>query len=202
MKILNLYCGIGGNRQLWGNDHDITAIDNNEYVAQCYRNQFPKDTIIVGDAHEFLRVHYKEFDYIWSSPPCQSHSKMRQFSQVNSGRSPAIYPDMSLYQEVIFLRNNFDGLFTVENVKPYYEPLIRPDFELQRHLFWSNVEVDHREFEKDMIRYLQSEGLEKIHGVDLSSYDIPNKRQILRNMTSPELGRHIFDFVERKFNDN
>lgn len=25
MKILNLYAGIGGNRKLWGNEHQITA---------------------------------------------------------------------------------------------------------------------------------------------------------------------------------
>jgi len=25
MKILNLYAGIGGNRKLWGNDHEITS---------------------------------------------------------------------------------------------------------------------------------------------------------------------------------
>ena len=26
MKILNLYAGIGGNRKLWGDGHDITAV--------------------------------------------------------------------------------------------------------------------------------------------------------------------------------
>lgn len=31
MKILNLYCGIGGNRKLWGNEIDkITFIIGNE----------------------------------------------------------------------------------------------------------------------------------------------------------------------------
>ena len=27
LKILNLYAGIGGNRKLWGNEHDITAVE-------------------------------------------------------------------------------------------------------------------------------------------------------------------------------
>ena len=34
MKILNLYAGIGGNRLLWGNDHDITAIEYNLEIAK------------------------------------------------------------------------------------------------------------------------------------------------------------------------
>ena len=33
MKILNLYCGIGGNRRLWGNDHEVTAVENNEKIV-------------------------------------------------------------------------------------------------------------------------------------------------------------------------
>ena len=30
MRVLNLYCGIGGNSRYWSNEWDITAIDNNE----------------------------------------------------------------------------------------------------------------------------------------------------------------------------
>jgi DNA (cytosine-5)-methyltransferase 1 len=29
MRILNLYAGIGGNRKLWGDDHEITAVELN-----------------------------------------------------------------------------------------------------------------------------------------------------------------------------
>ena len=71
MKILNLYCGIGGNRKLWGNKYNITAIENIEKIADVYKNSFPQDTVIVTDAHEYLLDHYKEFDFIWSSPPAQ-----------------------------------------------------------------------------------------------------------------------------------
>ena len=28
MKILNLYSGIGGNRKLWGDEHEVTAVEN------------------------------------------------------------------------------------------------------------------------------------------------------------------------------
>ena len=36
MKILNLYCGIGGNRKLWSGDHEITAVEIDENIAPDY----------------------------------------------------------------------------------------------------------------------------------------------------------------------
>lgn len=72
MKILNLYAGIGGNRQFWGNEHKITAVELIPEIAEVYQRRFPND-IIIGDATKFLEKNYKEFDFIWASPPCQSH---------------------------------------------------------------------------------------------------------------------------------
>ena len=74
MKILNLYAGIGGNRKLWDNNHEVTAVEINKEVSEAYKNLFPNDTVIVSDAHEYLLDHYKEYDFIWSSPPCPSRS--------------------------------------------------------------------------------------------------------------------------------
>ena len=65
MKILNLYAGIGGNRKLWGDDHDITAVEINPKIAECYQKLFPNDTVIVGDAHEYLRQHFREFEFLY-----------------------------------------------------------------------------------------------------------------------------------------
>jgi DNA (cytosine-5)-methyltransferase 1 len=75
MKILNLYAGLGGNRKLWQN-HNIIAVEYTEKIAQVYKNNFPNDNVIIADAHQYLLDHHKEFDFIWSSPPCQSHSRM------------------------------------------------------------------------------------------------------------------------------
>lgn len=69
MKILNLYAGIGGNRKLWGNEHEITAIENVKSIAEIYKKFYPKDNVVIDDAHDYLLKHYKEFDFIWSSPP-------------------------------------------------------------------------------------------------------------------------------------
>lgn len=197
MKILNLYCGIGGNRKLWtphGDEHEITAVEIDPKIAEVYKKLYPNDIVVVGDAHKYLEEHFMDFDFIWTSPPCQSHSSFRQNIGVRYRGVKPIYPDMSLWQEIIFLNANSKCRFVVENVKPYYEPLINPTVELQRHLFWSNFNINkNREFEKDKIRSAQIPDLERLHGFDLSQYKIPNKRQVLRNCVLPELGLHILE---------
>jgi len=75
MKILNLYACLGGNRYLWGDEHEITAVEWDEELAKLYQERFPKDKVIVADAHQYLLDHYKDFDFIWSSPPCPTHSR-------------------------------------------------------------------------------------------------------------------------------
>jgi len=76
MKILNLYAGIGGNRTLWREEHEVTAVENNKERAEVYQKRFPNDTVVVGDAHKYLLEHHSEFDFIWSSPPCPTHSRL------------------------------------------------------------------------------------------------------------------------------
>lgn len=72
MKVLNLYCGIGGNRRQWENV-EVTAVEHNESIAAIYKDLFPNDIVIVADAHQYLLDHYSEFDFIWASPPCPTH---------------------------------------------------------------------------------------------------------------------------------
>jgi DNA (cytosine-5)-methyltransferase 1 len=193
LKILNLYSGIGGNRKLWGDEHEITAVEMDEKIAAVYRDLFPNDTLIVGDAHQYLLDHFKEFDFIWTSPPCQSHSSFRQNIGVRYRGVQAIYPDMKLYQEIIFLQYNFDGKYVVENVKPYYTPLIPANLLLDRHLLWTNIDVPVIGFEREKIRSAQIPDLERSLGYDLSKYKLPNKRQVLRNCVLPDMGKHILD---------
>ena len=193
MKILNLYAGIGGNRKFWGDDHEITAVEYDPDIAQIYADYFPQDNLVIGDAHQYLLDHYQEFDFIWSSPPCQSHSSFRQNICVRYRGSKAIYPDMKLYQEILFLQYNFEGQYVVENVKPYYKPLIEGAKELQRHLFWTNFDIEPLKFQKDNLRAAQIPQLSELHGYDLSNYKLSNKRQVLRNCVLPAVGIHILN---------
>ena len=60
MKVLNLYAGIGGNRQLWENV-EVTAVENVDYIADAYEQLFPEDKIIREDAHQYLSlIHISE----------------------------------------------------------------------------------------------------------------------------------------------
>ena len=129
MKILNLYSGIGGNRKLWGNDHEITAIELDPKIAKIYQDFFPNDKVIVADAHQYLLEHFSEFDFIWSSPPCPTHIRLNNCFTVGKTEkttNPVLYPDMTLYQQIILLREHFKDKFVVENVISYYEPLYPP----------------------------------------------------------------------------
>jgi DNA (cytosine-5)-methyltransferase 1 len=200
LKILNLYCWIGWNRKLRGDDHVIIAVENDTEIAKIYKDLFPNDTVVVADAHQYLLEHYKEFDFIWSSPPYQSHSSFRQNICVRYRWTPAVYPDMKLYEEILFLQYNFKGKRIVENVKPYYEPLIKPWIVLQRHYFRWNVYVYKKEFEKDNIRTAQIPDLEKKYWYDLSWYKLKNKRQVLRNCVSPELWKYFLDNLTNDVN--
>ena len=141
-KILNLYACLGGNRYKWDEVHDnleITAVELDNELARMYQERFPNDKVIVADAHQYLLDNYQNFDFIWTSPPCPTHSKVRH-SQKNRDSYKAVYPSMSLYEEIIFLDNHFDGKYVVENVIPYYEPLI-PAKKRGRHLYWTNFNL-------------------------------------------------------------
>jgi len=193
MKILNLYCGIGGNRKLWGEEHQVTAVEYNEEIAEVYKENFPKDTVIIGDAHQYLLNNFKQFDFIWSSPPCQSHTRLNTAS-FPSGSKAYIFPDLKLYEEIIFLKQWFKGKYVIENVIPYYTPLIAGE-EVDRHLFWANFKIGNYivKNKKESHEKAQVPYLEKFLGYDLTNYKGNNKRQILRNCVLPETGKYILD---------
>lgn len=195
MKILNLYAGIGGNRKLWGKQHQVTAVEWDPNLAFIYKELHPEDTVVCADAHQYLLENYKKFDFIWSSPPCQSHSSFRHNICVRYRGTEEKYPDMSLYEEIVFLREYATCKWVVENVKPYYGYLIEPTQVLMRHPFWSNFEIPAKEFEKDNIRKSQIPQLQEKYGYDLSKYKLPNKRQILRNCVDPKIGKYILELL-------
>ena len=190
MKILNLYAGIGGNRKLWGDKHKIVAVENNKEIAKIYQDFFPKDKIIVGDAHRYLLDHYEEFDFIWSSPPCTTHSSIRRMG-VQVEQYKAVYPDMELYQEIILLRQFSKCKWVVENVKPYYQPLILAN-ELHRHLFWSNFNITRFDNLDERTKHNDITGKSTVYGFNLEKYKTHiRKDKILRNMVNPNIGLHI-----------
>ncbi len=195
MKVLNLYAGIGGNRRLWKNV-EVTAIEDNEGIAEIYQDHYPNDKVVVTDAHAYLLEHYAKFDFIWSSPPCPSHSQYRYNVGVRGKGFAGIYPDMKLYAEIIFLKHHFKGDWVVENTVSYYAPLVKPQ-KISRHFIWSNMKLNDIQLKPIGLRDKNKIGdLEKILGFDLSKYKIKDKRQILRNCVSSELGEHIIKHIK------
>lgn len=199
MKILNLYSGIGGNRKLWGDKYEITSVEYNEEIAEVYKSFFPNDRVVVGDAHQYLLDHYKEFDFIWSSPPCPTHSDIRRCG-VHAGQYEAKYPEMDLYQQIILLQN-FAPLtqkWVIENVRPYYTPLIKPTSIINRHYFWSNFFIPNINFKKSHNLHNDIRGSGDVYGFNIKNSTIKNKRQVLRNLVNPLVGKHIIESKDLK----
>ena len=193
LKVLNLYAGIGGNRKLW-EGVDVVAVEIEPKIAEIYQSFFPEDKMVVGDAHQYLLEHFKEFDFIWSSPVCKTHSNTNMFL---NAQGVIRYPDMGLYQEILFLQNFFKGKYCVENVIPYYEPLIKPQIS-GRHCFWCNFIISDRKKDKRITitnsrestrrsRQEHIESLKKYHRIDCDNIDY------LANCVNPPLGKYIFD---------
>lgn len=194
MKILNLYACLGGNRYKWGDEHEITSVELDQELARMYQERFPNDTVVVADAHQYLLDHYKEFDFIWSSPPCPTHSRIQHSMKTTRKMQ---YPDMKLYQEIIFLENFFDGKYCIENVIPFYTPLI-PAKQRGRHLYWTNFKLPINIGERknpDLSRTKNLiEALSIYHDYDFTKYkgDQPMNK-IARNLVDYEAGKTILD---------
>jgi len=199
MKVLNLYAGIGGNRKLW-TDVEVTAIEINPEIAKIYQDFFPNDIVIIADAHQYLLDHFDEFDFVWSSPPCPTHSKLQ--SMIIHNTNKIVYPEMSLYQEIIVFKEWFRGLFIVENVQGYYEPLIMPSIKLHRHFYWSNFKITNFKV-TDNRKHTEIKNNSTVYGFNIYDKKVNyDKSKILRNMVDPELGLHILNCALKKYDYN
>lgn len=200
VRVLNLYACLGGNRYKW-TDCEVTAVELDAELARMYQERFPNDKVIVADAHQYLLEHYKEFDFIWTSPPCPSHSRVR-FTQKNKDFYKPIYPEMSLYQEAIFLETHFEGKYVVENVIPYYEPLVKAQ-QRGRHLYWCNFKLPQNINERELTGVMcggsndEVNKLCKHHDIDidfLKSYKGEQRLdKVIRNLVDYEAGLTIFN---------
>ena len=198
MKVLNLYACLGGNRLLW-QDCEVTAIEWDEELARLYQERFPNDTVIIADAHQYLLDHYKEFDFIWSSPPCPSHSRAAFGARKSdtSNHKP-VFPDLKLYEEVLFLKHYFNGKYCVENVIPYYEPLI-PAKKRGRHLYWTNFLLPNDLGERKSISMESKDEVTQwceFHNYDFRQYKGEQRiDKIARNLVDYEAGKTIFNIA-------
>jgi len=206
VKILNLYACLGGNRYKWDEvtDIEVTAVELDPELAKLYQERFPKDKVIVADAHQYLLDHYKEYDFIWSSPPCQTHSRSRFWNT----KAKRIYPDLRLYEEILFLNKHFTGKYVVENVIPYYEALIYAQ-KRHRHLYWTNFKLPNILTNRNVTIITgtnEVKNLCKFHDYDFYKYKGKQRvDKIARNLVDYEAGKKILETavgITRKENIN
>jgi DNA (cytosine-5)-methyltransferase 1 len=202
IKVLNLYACLGGNRYKWDEvaNIEVTAVELDQEAAKLYKERFPNDIVIVADAHQYLLDNYKEFDFIWSSPPCPSHSRARYWNSSNyDTNTEVIYPDMKLYEEILFLQHYYKtGKYVVENVIPYYEPLITAQ-KRGRHLYWTNFNLPNdlkdRRFAISQTKN-EIDELCKFHDYNFKNYK--GQQSVLkmaRNLVDYEAGKTIFEIA-------
>jgi len=204
MKILNLYACLGGNRYKWNEvkeDIEVTAVELDTECARLYQERFPDDKVIIADAHEYLLKHFKDYDFIWSSPPCPTHSSVR-VTQKNRSSFVHKYPDMKLYEEIILLNKFFDGKYCIENVNPYYKPLIAAQ-KRGRHLYWTNfdlpINLGARKLKVksgERLCMMKNEIgiLSDFHNYDFKKYKGKQRKdKIARNLVDYEVGKTIFE---------
>ena len=203
MRILNLYACLGGNRYKWGDEHEVTAIELDEDLAAMYKKRFPKDIVIIADAHKYLLENFQNFDFIWSSPPCPSHSRVRFMSSYNNKMLPQ-YPDMKLYEEIIFLNKYFKGKYCVENVIPFYTPLIAGK-QRGRHIYWTNFALPNELGERTCLIGSGTNEVNRLcefHEIDLSNYKGKQRKdKIARNLVDFAAGATILNAAMNVYNN-
>nr|DAF63838.1 MAG TPA: Cytosine specific methyltransferase [Siphoviridae sp. ctSmR6] len=197
MKVLNLFAGLGGNRKYWdevarekGINIEVTAVEFDPEIAKAYTKRYPNDNVIVGDAWDYAAKNYLDFDFIWASPPCQTHSRLNTGNNLRWQYTRKL-PDFRLYELISYLKTFCKKAFVVENVVPYYEPLIRPTAEIGRHYFWANFDLFF--LSNDKFRVIEKVKIGDFKDLDLSEFNITNKRQAIRNEVDYEIGKKIFE---------
>lgn len=203
MKILNLFAGLGGNRKFWddvakekGINIEVTAVEFDPEIAKAYAKRYPNDNMIVGDAWDYAAKNYLDFDFIWASPPCQTHSRLNIANNIRNDRTKRL-PDFRLYELIVYLKYFCKKAFVVENVVPFYEPLIKPTAEIGRHYFWANFDLFF--LHNSNFRIVTKTRVGDFMDLDLNEFKIKNKRQAIRNEVDYDIGKKIFErYLESK----
>ena len=204
MRVLDLYAGLGGSDkgirsvlEKKGIDYEYVAIEIDPKVAEAHRKNNPGSRVIVADALSWL-PEVKNFDFVWASPPCKTHSKWNMVWASRREKHPK--PDPTLW----FLIREFRSLginFVVENVDPYYKDPCKPTIKIGRHQFWTSFPIKKFDFisrekpfpEMTIRDWLQYHQLETVEG------KAQDKRQALRNCTHYSIAAGIFEqFLEPK----
>jgi DNA (cytosine-5)-methyltransferase 1 len=111
---------------------------------------------------------------------------------------------MILYEEIIFLNKFFKGKYCVENVIPYYKPLI-PAQKRGRHLYWTNFilpDILSTRKVRTCSGKNEVKTLCKFHDYDFYTYKgKQSKRKIARNLVDYVAGKTILEAALKDNNE-
>jgi DNA (cytosine-5)-methyltransferase 1 len=108
---------------------------------------------------------------------------------------------MQLYQQILFLKHHFRGKWAVENVEPYYMPLLQPTTLIDRHPIWANFPIGPFRTGRDFdVMSPAADGLKKFEeyfGIVLPK-GTKNARKLYRNVANPFMGAHVLKAAMRE----
>jgi len=133
MRALDLFCCSGGSSMgLYNAGFEVEGVDVNPELSRFYPFK-----ITHGDVFDLEEGFFRDFDFIWASPPCQNYS-IGTIAFRNAGKE---YPD--LVDKTRKLLNKTDIPYIIENVPG---APIRKDLMLCGTMFNLGV-IRHRWFE-------------------------------------------------------
>ena len=140
MKAVDLFCGAGGAAQGLKNAgfSKIVGIDIE------YQPEYPFE-FIHSDVFNVELDFFKDFDFVWSSPPCQAYT----FATEKSRNLGKVYPDLVKLTRQLLLKINKP--FVIENVP---SAPIRQDLLLCGEMFGLRI-IRHRIFEINGFNIIQ-----------------------------------------------
>ena len=157
-----------------------------EFIAIFFQ-KIHNDT--VSDAHQYLLDHYKEFDFLFGL-----RRRVLLIAELAQCKKKKIYPDMALYQVIIFLKHWFRGkVFSISTIIPYYKPLIESvsTENAHRHCLWTNFWV--QDMEKPIKKLATCKApeerkmLQEEFGFNLDKYTGVDKRKTFAELRSARI---------------
>ncbi|MCE7740456.1 MAG: DNA cytosine methyltransferase [Candidatus Heimdallarchaeota archaeon] len=196
-KVLDLFAGVGGTAkgiQTFLQEKNIpfqyVAVENDPETIKAHLKLNPDSEIEFRDAY---LTSIKDYDFIWASPPCTSHSQLNMYMNRKQ-------PDMRLWSLITRLQQQ-QIPFIVENVEPYYREPIPHTLELGRHRFWSNkpiIPFEVPKMPKDW-GWMGIPDWEKFHEINtrVTKFikDPLKRRQLLRNIVHWTISYRIIEQI-------